>query len=61
MYLDVDTSYGSPNYGNIHVYQEALAPNGIREVTYVFEVDAERLKQRIKHSLMHPKSCANMP
>jgi hypothetical protein len=35
MYLDVDTSYGSPSYGNIHVYQKALAPQGIREVNYV--------------------------
>lgn len=60
VYLDVDTSYGSPNYGNIHVYQKALAPAGIRNVTYVFEVDADKLKQRIKHSLMHPKSCADL-
>jgi hypothetical protein len=29
-------------------------------VTYVFEVDAEKLKQRIKHSLMHPKTCADL-
>jgi hypothetical protein len=56
----VDTSYGSPNYGNIHVYQKALAPGGIREVNYVFEVDAKRLTERIKHSLMHPKTCADL-
>ncbi|KAJ5698675.1 hypothetical protein N7462_000680 [Penicillium macrosclerotiorum] len=60
VYLDVDVSYGSPNYGNIHVYQKALAPAGIREVNYVFEVDANKLLRRIKHSLMHPKSCADL-
>ncbi|KAJ5157764.1 uncharacterized protein N7482_008864 [Penicillium canariense] len=60
VYLDVDTSYGSPNYGNIHVYQKALAPLGIRQVNYIFEVDADRLTQRIKHSLMHPKTCADL-
>jgi hypothetical protein len=60
VYLDVDTSYGSPNYGNIHVYQKALAPQGIREVNYVFEVDAERLISRIKHALQYPKSCADL-
>ncbi|OOQ89945.1 inosine-uridine preferring nucleoside hydrolase [Penicillium brasilianum] len=60
VYLDVDTSYGSPNYGNIHVYQKALAPGGIRQVNYVFEVDAKRLTERIKHSLMHPKTCADL-
>ncbi|KAJ5887258.1 hypothetical protein N7504_011305 [Penicillium tannophilum] len=60
VYLDVDISYGSPNYGNIHVYQEALAPRGIREVNFVFQVDADRLKQRIKHALQYPKSCADL-
>lgn len=60
VFLDVDTSYGSPSYGNIHVYQKALAPAGIREVNYVFDVDAEKLTQRIKHSLMHPKTCADL-
>ncbi|CAI7594085.1 unnamed protein product [Penicillium manginii] len=60
VYLDVDTSYGSPNYGNIHVYQKALAPGGIRQVNYVFEVDAEKLKNRIKHALQYPKTCADL-
>ncbi|KAJ5936278.1 hypothetical protein N7454_005576 [Penicillium verhagenii] len=60
VYLDVDISYGSPNYGNIHVYQKDLAPSGIRAVNYVFQVDAMRLKQRIKHALQYPKSCADL-
>lgn len=60
MFLDVDTAYGSPNYGNIHVYQKALAPAGIREVNYVFNVDGDKLKQRIKHALQHPKTCADL-
>ncbi|KAJ5719945.1 hypothetical protein N7493_006823 [Penicillium malachiteum] len=60
VYLDVDTSYGSPNYGNIHVYQKALAPAGIREVNFVLQADEYRLKQRIKHALQYPKSCADL-
>ncbi|KAJ6103437.1 hypothetical protein N7486_005864 [Penicillium sp. IBT 16267x] len=60
VYLDVDISYGSPSYGNIHVYQKALAPHGIRVVNYVFQVDADRLKLRIKHALQYPKSCADL-
>ena len=56
----MDTAYGSPNYGNIHVYQKALAPAGIREVNYVFNVDGDKLKQRIKHALQHPKTCADL-
>ncbi|KAJ5818803.1 hypothetical protein N7474_004394 [Penicillium riverlandense] len=60
VYLDVDTSYGSPNYGNIHVYQKALAPPGIRQVNYVFQVDGDRLKQRIMHAMQYPRSCTDL-
>ncbi|KAJ5781105.1 hypothetical protein N7457_006265 [Penicillium paradoxum] len=47
---DVDISYGSPSYGNIHVYQKTVAPPGIQQVSLVFEVDAEKLRQHIKHA-----------
>lgn len=60
VYLDVDTSYGSPNYGNIHVYQKALSPPGVRQVNYVFQVDGDRLKQRIMHAMQYPRSCADL-
>ncbi|KAJ6003916.1 hypothetical protein N7540_013198, partial [Penicillium herquei] len=60
VFLDVDTSYGSPTHGNIHVYQKELAPVGVREVSYVFEVDAYRLREMIKHALQYPKSCADL-
>ncbi|PIA89016.1 hypotheticalsprotein [Cercospora beticola] len=58
-YLDVDTSYASSRYGNIHAYQKALAPKAqaLREVNYVFEIDAERVEKAIKSALQYPPSC----
>ena len=58
-YIDVDTSYASPSYGNIHAYQKALAPRAqnLKEVEYVLEIDAEMLKQRIKESVQQPPKC----
>ncbi|KAI9924299.1 hypothetical protein MW887_007249 [Aspergillus wentii] len=56
-YLDVDVAFGSPNYGNIHVYQKSLMPPNIRNVTYVNEIDGEKLKAMMKHAMQHPKSC----
>lgn len=57
VYLDVDTAYGSPNYGNIHVYQKALMPPNVRNVTYVHTIDEGKLKAMIKRSVQYPKSC----
>jgi hypothetical protein len=34
VYLDIDVAYSSPSYGNVHVYQNALMPPNIRNVTY---------------------------
>lgn len=58
-YLDVDTSYASPSYGNIHAYQEALAPRAqtLQLVDYVLEVDGEALKSMIKESVQSPVKC----
>ncbi|PKY01689.1 inosine-uridine preferring nucleoside hydrolase [Aspergillus campestris IBT 28561] len=56
-YIDVDIAYGSPNYGNIHVYQKALMPPGLRNVTYVHRVDGERVKAMMKDAMQDPPSC----
>ncbi|KAI9034888.1 uncharacterized protein KD926_005164 [Aspergillus affinis] len=56
-YIDVDISYGSPNYGNIHLYQAALAPKGLRTVTFVNEIDGEELKRVMKEAMQDPPTC----
>ncbi|THY55652.1 acid protease [Aureobasidium pullulans] len=45
-YLDVDTAPSSPNYGNIHAYQEALKPTAqnLQKVNMVVSIDGNRLK-----------------
>ncbi|CAG8972813.1 hypothetical protein HYALB_00007738 [Hymenoscyphus albidus] len=60
VYIDVDTAYSSPNYGNIHVYQEALMPPGLRNVTYVHEIDEGKLREMDKRSVQFPKSCKDL-
>ncbi|TLD28052.1 inosine-uridine preferring nucleoside hydrolase [Venturia nashicola] len=57
VYLDVDTAYGSPNYGNIHVYQKALMPPNVREVNYVNSIDATRFKKMLKEAVQYPGTC----
>jgi inosine-uridine nucleoside N-ribohydrolase len=61
-YIDVDTSYSSPTYGNIHAYQEALMPKAqdLRTVNYVLEVDGDKLKAMIKKAVQYPPSCAQL-
>ncbi|KAM3424068.1 hypothetical protein BST61_g11381 [Cercospora zeina] len=58
-YVDVDTSYASPSYGNIRAYQKALAPKkqALREVNYVLEIDADRVQESIKTALQYPPNC----
>jgi len=60
--VDVDTSYASPNYGNIYAYQESLKPKrqNLREVEYVFEVDAAKFEKEIMQSVQYPKTCADL-
>ncbi|KAH6665025.1 inosine-uridine preferring nucleoside hydrolase [Halenospora varia] len=60
VYVDVDVAYSSPSYGNIHVYQKALMPPNIRNVTYVNTIDGDKLKAMIKRSVQYPKSCATL-
>ncbi|QSZ31884.1 hypothetical protein DSL72_001453 [Monilinia vaccinii-corymbosi] len=59
-YVDVDTAFGSPTYGNIHAYQEALMPPGLRKVNYVTAIDAEKLQCMIKRAVQYPRDCATM-
>lgn len=61
-YVDVDTSYASPSYGNIHAYQKALAPRGqdLKKVNYVLEIDEAGLKAQIKKAVQQPPTCADL-
>lgn len=61
-FLDVDTNYGSPTYGNIHAYQEALAPTAqnLRKVNYVVSVEREKTVDLIRRSIQQPKTCADV-
>lgn len=58
-YIDVDTSYASSRYGNIHAYQEALAPaaQDLKKVRYVVAVDEERVKEQVRRSVREPVGC----
>lgn len=62
VYLDVDTAWSSPSYGNIHAYQQALMPRlqTLQKVDYVFEVDGPKLMAEIKQALQYPKTCADL-
>ncbi|KAH8801467.1 Inosine/uridine-preferring nucleoside hydrolase domain-containing protein [Xylogone sp. PMI_703] len=59
-YVDVDTSYASPSYGNIHAYQHSLAPPKLQNITYVLEVNETRFKELLKEVYQKPKTCANL-
>ncbi|KAF4539040.1 hypothetical protein BFW01_g8165 [Lasiodiplodia theobromae] len=59
-YLDVDVSYGSPSYGNIHGYQKALSPPNVRLVNFPISIDGDKLKSAIKRAVQYPKSCADL-
>jgi inosine-uridine nucleoside N-ribohydrolase len=60
-YLDVDTSYASPSYGNIHAYQKALAPKAqtLQEVNFILEIDGDKLVEQIKDAVQYPPSCSS--
>ncbi|KAK5991920.1 hypothetical protein PT974_05310 [Cladobotryum mycophilum] len=57
LYVDVDTAFDSPFYGDLVVYHEEFAPKHAGKAVYVNEIDATELKKRIKHVLQYPKSC----
>jgi inosine-uridine nucleoside N-ribohydrolase len=61
-YVDVDTSYASSRYGNIHAYQEALAPaaQDLKKVRFVLEVDEKGVKENIRRAVVEPVSCADL-
>ncbi|KZT26124.1 nucleoside hydrolase [Neolentinus lepideus HHB14362 ss-1] len=54
VFVSVDTAYASPSYGNIHVYQKALAPPNTRSVQYVFQVNGTKLQDMIMHAVQYP-------
>lgn len=58
-YIDVDTSYASDRYGNIHAYQEALKPEAqdLQKVRFVLEVDEEGVKENVRRAVVEPVSC----
>ncbi|KAL4893132.1 Inosine/uridine-preferring nucleoside hydrolase domain-containing protein [Aspergillus ambiguus] len=58
LYADVDISYGSPSYGNIHFYQPELRPPHVRKVTYVNRIDGNKLKKMMKKAMWEPPSCS---
>lgn len=61
VYLDVDTSYSSSRYGNIHGYQKALAPaTNLQLVNFPVSIDGDKLKAAIKRAVQYPKSCADI-
>ncbi|KAF3005366.1 hypothetical protein E8E14_006720 [Neopestalotiopsis sp. 37M] len=59
-YVNVDTSYYSPTYGNIWAYQEALLPTqqDLREVNFVYAINGTTFQSALKRALQYPKSCA---
>jgi inosine-uridine nucleoside N-ribohydrolase len=61
-YIDVDTSYASSRYGNIHAYQEALTPvaQDLKKVRFVLEVDGEGVKENVRRAVVDPVSCADL-
>ena len=60
-YVDVDISYASPSYGNVHAYQRALMPRAqtLREVNYILEVDGNTVKDRLVDSVQYPPTCTD--
>jgi inosine-uridine nucleoside N-ribohydrolase len=61
-FVNVDTAYASPSYGNIHAYQKSLAPPAqqLREITYVQRVSESRFKALLKEVYQNPKTCADL-
>jgi len=60
VYVDVDVAYSSPSYGNIHAYQEALMPPGLRKIEYPLSINATQLHAMIKKAVQYPRTCATM-
>ncbi|KAI1499227.1 Inosine/uridine-preferring nucleoside hydrolase domain-containing protein [Biscogniauxia marginata] len=58
-YVNVDTSYYSPTYGNLWAYQKDLVPKhqDLREINFVYSVNETTLRSALKRALQNPKSC----
>ncbi|KAK6372423.1 hypothetical protein LTR64_004339 [Lithohypha guttulata] len=61
-FVDVDVAWFSPYYGEIRAYQQILAPMGqqLRNVSYAFSVDEDRVKSMMKQAMMQPRTCADV-
>ncbi|KIW24039.1 uncharacterized protein PV07_09778 [Cladophialophora immunda] len=59
-FIDVDVAYASPNYGNVHAYQKALAPPNLRNITYVLQINETRFKNTLKSIYQKPITCADL-
>ncbi|KAK9770966.1 putative Inosine/uridine-preferring nucleoside hydrolase domain-containing protein [Seiridium cardinale] len=59
-YVNVDTNYYSPTYGNIRGYQEALKPTKqeLREVNFVHQINGTTFRTALKRALQYPRSCS---
>ncbi|ORY65192.1 Inosine/uridine-preferring nucleoside hydrolase domain-containing protein [Pseudomassariella vexata] len=59
-YVNVDTSFYSPTYGNIWAYQDILKPSlqDLREVNFVYSTNETMLRTTLKRALQYPKSCS---
>jgi len=53
--LDLKDTKNAP--GNIHVYQEALMPPNVRNVSYVISINATSFRRMLKKAVQFPKSC----
>ncbi|CAJ2512521.1 Uu.00g055360.m01.CDS01 [Anthostomella pinea] len=58
-YVNVDTSYYSPTYGNIWGHQKEFVPamQDLREVNYVYAINATAMRTALKRALQNPKTC----
>jgi hypothetical protein len=59
--VDVDTAYASPGYGNIHAYQQSLAPpTNLRNISYVQEINQTRYKEMLLEMYTNPVTCKDL-
>lgn len=61
-FVDVDTAWSSPYYGEIRGYQQALLSKAqqLRTVSFAYDVDIERVKDMAKQAMLYPGTCADV-
>ncbi|KAL8376101.1 hypothetical protein RB595_007288 [Gaeumannomyces hyphopodioides] len=57
-YVDVDTAWSSPFYGNIIPKQSSMLPKAhrLQQVKFVHSVNITEFEAHLKHALQHPKT-----